>query len=86
MWLIYVPVWTRWSLTTEPGSVSYLNPAPLLPRPWQHATPAEPAFSLLGTRAFHSSEAQSTWEASDVCQSTNGSRVFAEWERKSLAS
>ena len=71
MWLIYVQVWTGWSLTTEPGSVSYLNSTPLLPRPWQHAMPAEPAFTLLGMQAFHSSEAQSTLEASDVLVSVN---------------
>ena len=71
MWLIDVQVWTGWSLTTEPGSVSYLNSTPLPPRPWQHAMPAELAFSLLGMQAFHLSEAQSTLEASDVSVSVN---------------
>lgn len=46
--LVYFQVWTGWSLKTEPDLVSYLNSAPLPPRPWQSFRAQRACLFLVG--------------------------------------
>lgn len=72
VWLVYVQVRTGQSLKAEPDFISYLNSTPPPPaQPWQHRLACTALFSLLGMQTFHSSEAQSTLEGSDVSVSVS---------------